>query len=243
MGTSPQSFGDKITDIVTKSNPFVALRDSLRSNSENKIDNPAAQKKAPVIQSSGVKYKSLSDLQATGFAKDQKSQQFAAARNLKDVTKAPNPQLKMQAVSGKIARVINSDEFRQLDVSKRTYVLSHYYNKFVAPTLKENGIEPPEKADWIKGYGRTVGTEETKSTASRTGTFTSAAISSQADMARLTANVFKYVTKLGPTNAVVEKSPVYTKFLSYADKMQKVATDYDSTFETRHDASGWLSNF
>src|SRR5882762_6856773 len=99
MAEGQQSFIDQVTNVVTKTNPFVALRDSLRSNSETKVDNPAAQPKAPVIQSSGIKYKSLSDLQATGFAKDQKSQQFAAARNLKDVTKAPNPQLKMQAVS------------------------------------------------------------------------------------------------------------------------------------------------
>lgn len=234
-----QSFGSKVTDLVTKTNPFVALRDSLRSNSDTKIDNPAAQPKAPVIKDGGT-YKSLVDLQATGYSKDKKSAEFAAARNLKDVDKAPNPRLKMQAVTGKLDRVRQSDNYRSLSPEHQASVMSHYYDKYVAPTLKENGIEPPEKADWIKGYGRTLEGGD-PSTASRAGTFTSAAISGQADMARLTGNIFKAVTKLGDPR--VDSSGVTKKIMDFADSVQKVSTDYDSAFQSRHDVSGWLSNF
>ena len=89
---------------------------------------------------------------------------------------------------------MDSDAYKSLDVSNRTRVLSHYYDKYVSPTLKANGIEPPEKADWIKGYGRTMD-DGAKPEASRAGTFTSAAVSSQADMYKLVGNAINYTMR------------------------------------------------
>lgn len=194
----------------------------------------------------------LSQTQATGFAKDQKQAAYMAARDLKDPEKAPTPMLRVVSAGAKVQRIKDSEEFKSLRPENQLKVLGHYYDKYTAPALKNAGVEPPTREDWIKGHVRQP-ENAPKPTEDRLYTGMSEMARGYADTVRVAGNLVKYSIgdgvlpgeKLGTRNSALSKfiDRNDKKIFDYADSVSKVADDYDSTFERRHDPLTWLSNF
>lgn len=106
---------------------------------------------APVIIYKGS-YQSYADLQVKSIRRDNSLAEFAAARQLKDPLLARTPELQIQAVAGKLQRLHDDPKFQTLPEYWKERVTGHYYDTFVAPALKANGIEPPNRASWLAGH-------------------------------------------------------------------------------------------
>jgi hypothetical protein len=115
-----------------------------------------ASNKTKIASAQANPYKSIADTQPTGFQKDQKRAQAIAASNLKHPDQAPTPALQLIAVSGKMGRIINSPTWATLPTQYRIQVLSEMYDTHVIDAFKANGIEPPEKGDWILKFAKNI---------------------------------------------------------------------------------------
>jgi hypothetical protein len=234
----------KVSSIFNIKDSYATLSNYIHSKptSTNNTSNP-------VVKDLGT-FNKLSDLQANGYGHDKQTKDYMEARQLKDPAKAPTNALRMAAVSGKIDRVKNSPEYKSLPPEYRVKVLGHYYDKYVSPVLKMNGIEPPSREEWLAGHGSNPEDKGTKS--STAGIAMSAMVSGQADMTRLVGNVLRYTIGDGtlPGLSTTSRDSSLSKSIDskvkkvfdFADSLQKVSTDYDSTFVSRHDAGAWLAN-
>lgn len=200
-------------------------------------------------------HKTLADYASAGYDGDKKFQAYMEARNLKDPNKAPTPQLKMTAVAGKLSRIITSPAYSSLRVENKIRVLGSYYDRYVAPAMKVNGIEPPSKEEWLAGYTNQARKEkdsEWKPRPTNTEEVLYGISMGTAETSKLVSNIIRYTigdqTHLG--DFIRSKSPgsaknidaAVAKIKDFATNVDHVSQDFNSSFATRHDPAAWLSN-
>lgn|GEM_PF-6465115 len=127
------------------SSDFVTVKGYLQSK-------PNTNSNTPVIIYKGS-YESYADLQVKSTGRDNSLAEFAAARQMKDPLLARTPELQIQAAAGKLQRLHDDPKFQALPEYWKERVTEHYYETFVAPALKANGIEPPDSASWLSDHG------------------------------------------------------------------------------------------
>lgn len=231
-------------------NPLTAIKTVM----DYAKPDPAPKPSAPPSIIQGGTYKSMADMQARGYEKDKKISEFAAARQLKDPSKAPTPMLRVQAVNGKLERILSNPNYAKITPENREKVLGVFYDKYVPQAMKNAGIDPPTKEEWLsrRNAQSQYDKSSAKPTESRLLTGGTELMKGYADTVRIAGNLVKYTLGEGAPKAAGFNPEgagskyvraVDKKIFEYADAVTKVATDYESTFNTRHDPVSWLSNF
>lgn len=231
-------------------NPITAIKSVM----DYAKPDPAPKPSAPPNIIQGGTYKSMADMQARGYEKDKKISEFAAARQLKDPSKAPTPMLRVQAVNGKLERILSNPNYAKITPENREKVLGVFYDKYVPQAMKNAGIDPPTKEEWLsrRNAQSQYDKSSAKPTESRLLTGGTELMKGYADTVRIAGNLVKYTLGEGAPKAAGFNPEgagskyvraVDKKIFEYADAVTKVATDYESTFNTRHDPVSWLSNF
>jgi hypothetical protein len=213
------------------------------------------------------KYKTLADYQATGYQKDETTAKFMDARNLKHPDQAPTPQLQMVAVSGKMQRVLDAPEWKTLPKQYKIQVLGEIYDTHVISAFRANGIEPPEKGEWISRYAKNILSPEEfqnyneaykknaidhpaqavddRPRLGRTNIAISGIADEVANTATLVANTLRFPfntsSKLyqSPSNPIKRLAGAFDAYASYA---HRVNTDALSAFQPQQGFMDWTAN-
>lgn len=192
-------------------------------------------------------YKSLADLQAHGYGKDKKVQEANIARQLTDPFSAPTPGLKLNALAGKLQRVYDDPQYLSLRPENRVRIKGLLYDKYVAPIMKINGVEPPSKEEWLAEQGSEIKDHQEKE--GLTGAFLSGGEEGSASAIRLFGNLLhgtaSYITsdKGKATQTYKDYQSQIDKVFAYSDMFRSTSDDYHSTFATKDGIAAWTANF
>lgn len=205
-------------------------------------------------QTKGIR--SLSDLGHHNYSS--KDSTFTQAYQSGQVNQQPTRELKAAALKGYLNKVYFSPQFQSLDREKQDFVSRALYRKWVQPSLKDQGINPPTYEEWAEGKPTAALVE--KPSASISGTFGAGLAKGLGEDAKFIANgihrlmgtgetqddlVTKYQT---PQQRVTEKENrrsadrLASVFQRAANGLDQVNTHYQATFKPLDSKSGWAAN-
>ncbi len=184
--------------------------------------------------------KMLSPANPESFANTKRQAEVHDAQQLIDPFKAPTPNLKLIALGAKLTRGYNSPEYKALTPEQQIEVRGKLYDSLVRPILLQNGVNPPDKEQWL---ARQANPDETtklnqKAPSSMLGNFYAGAMDAEGFTLNVLGGAMQKVgsyatTDEGKATAGYKKwEEAAQRVRDFGNNIAHVSTDYSSVFDT-----------